>query len=59
MIVIMHENNIQTLYAHMKEIYVANGATVTQGQVIGAVGLTGKTTGPHLHIEVRGAVNPF
>ena len=59
MIVIVHENNIQTLYAHLKEIYVSAGTTVTQGQVIGAVGNTGRSTGPHLHIEVRGAVNPF
>ncbi len=59
MIVIVHENNIQTLYAHLKEIYVTQGAVVTQGQVIGAVGNTGRSTGPHLHIEVRGAVNPF
>jgi murein DD-endopeptidase MepM/ murein hydrolase activator NlpD len=59
MIVIVHENNIQTLYAHLKEIYITPGSTVTQGQVIGAVGNTGRSTGPHLHVEVRGAVNPF
>jgi murein DD-endopeptidase MepM/ murein hydrolase activator NlpD len=59
MIVIMHENNIQTLYAHLRDVYVSSGATVSQGQVIGAVGNTGRSTGPHLHIEVRGAVNPF
>lgn len=59
MVVIAHENNIQTLYAHMKELYVTPGQTVTQGQVIGVVGNTGKSTGSHLHIEVRGAVNPF
>ena len=59
MIIISHENNIQTLYAHVKEMYVTPGTQVTQGQVIGAVGNTGHSTGPHLHIEVRGAVNPF
>jgi LysM repeat protein len=59
MIVITHENNIQTLYAHLKDVYITPGSTVTQGQVIGTVGNTGRSTGPHLHIEVRGAVNPF
>jgi len=59
MIVIAHENNIQTLYAHLSQLYITPGQTVTQGQVIGAVGTTGRSTGPHLHIEVRGAVNPF
>lgn len=59
MIVIAHDNNIQTLYAHLSEVYVTSGATVEQGQVIGATGNSGRSTGPHLHIEVRGAVNPF
>lgn len=59
MIVISHDNNIQTLYAHLKDVYITPGSTVTQGQVIGTVGNTGRSTGPHLHIEVRGAVNPF
>lgn len=59
MIIIIHENNIQTLYAHLRDVYVAPGTVVTQGQVIGSVGNTGRSTGPHLHIEVRGAVNPF
>ena len=59
MIVIAHKNNIQTLYAHLSTVNVIQGANVEQGQVIGAVGNTGKSTGPHLHIEVRGAVNPF
>ncbi len=59
MIVIAHKNNIQTLYAHLSQVYVQTGATVEQGQVIGALGNTGRSTGPHLHIEVRGAANPF
>jgi murein DD-endopeptidase MepM/ murein hydrolase activator NlpD len=59
MIVIAHKNNIQTLYAHLSQVYVQTGVTVEQGQVIGALGSTGRSSGPHLHIEVRGAANPF
>ncbi len=58
-VVLQHNNNTQTLYAHMKETVVSVGEHVSQGQTIGYVGLTGKTTGPHVHFEVRGAVNPF
>lgn len=58
-IVVRHPNGTQTLYAHLSQNYVFAGATVVQGQVIGAVGNTGRSTGPHLHFEVRGAANPF
>ncbi|MBP6855289.1 MAG: M23 family metallopeptidase [Candidatus Pacebacteria bacterium] len=58
-VVIKHSNGTQTLYAHMSKVSVPLGATVTQGQVIGAVGNTGRSTGPHLHFEIRGAKNPF
>lgn len=58
-IVIKHDNGTQTLYAHLSENYVFAGARVVQGQVIGAVGNTGRSTGPHLHFEIRGARNPF
>ncbi len=58
-IVIKHSNGTQTLYAHNSKNYVSVGDTVTQGDVIGLVGNTGKSTGPHLHFEVRGAKNPF
>ncbi|MES2213816.1 MAG: M23 family metallopeptidase [Patescibacteria group bacterium] len=58
-VVISHANGTQTLYAHMSTNKVVVGQTVTQGQVIGAVGMTGKTSGAHLHFEVRGAKNPF
>ena len=59
MIVIAHDNNIQTVYAHLRAVYVTSGQTVSQGQVIGELGNTGRSTGPHLHFEVRGAKNPF
>jgi LysM repeat protein len=58
-VVIQHPNGTQTLYSHMKSTGISQGSRVTQGQVIGYVGATGKVTGPHLHFEVRGARNPF
>jgi murein DD-endopeptidase MepM/ murein hydrolase activator NlpD len=58
-IVIKHENGTQTLYAHNNSNIVGRGAYVQKGQVIGYVGTTGKSTGPHVHFEVRGAKNPF
>lgn len=58
-IVIKHKNGAQTLYAHLSSNGVGVGAVVSQGEVIGAMGNTGKSTGPHLHFEVRGASNPF
>ncbi len=59
MVIITHEKGVQTVYAHLKDIYITSGQSVTQGQVIGGVGNTGRSTGPHLHFEVRGAKNPF
>ncbi|MBI2109014.1 MAG: peptidoglycan DD-metalloendopeptidase family protein [Parcubacteria group bacterium] len=58
-IVVSHDNGTQTLYAHLNGTIVHQGATVVQGQVIGYVGSTGLSSGPHLHFEVRGAKNPF
>jgi murein DD-endopeptidase MepM/ murein hydrolase activator NlpD len=58
-IVIRHGNGVQTLYAHLSSVSVAPGAYVAQGQTIGGMGNTGKSTGTHLHFEVRGGSNPF
>lgn len=58
-IVISHDNGTQTLYAHNSSNLVGVGQYVQQGQVIGYVGNTGRSTGPHVHFEVRGATNPF
>ena len=51
-IVISHGNGYTTLYAHLSSRLAAAGDNVTQGQVIGKVGSTGASTGPHLHYEV-------
>lgn len=58
-IVIRHANGTQTLYAHNSRNNVSVGDTVRQGDVIGSVGSTGKSTGSHVHFEIRGARNPF
>jgi len=49
---IAHNGNIQTMYGHMSRIVAQSGAFVRQGQLIGYVGSTGLSTGPHLHYEV-------
>lgn len=58
-IVIEHKNGTQTLYSHNQENIVSFSQTIVQGQVIGYVGSSGRSTGSHLHFEVRGARNPF
>lgn len=58
-VVITHDNGTQTLYAHLKSATVTQGQQVSDDQLIGYVGMTGHTTGPHVHFEVRGAANPF
>ena len=58
-VVIAHNNGTQTLYSHLEKTLTQVGAQVSQGQTIGFLGNTGKSTGPHLHFEVRGAKNPF
>jgi murein DD-endopeptidase MepM/ murein hydrolase activator NlpD len=55
MVEVRHNGKYETLYAHMSRLArgIRSGATINQGQVIGYVGSTGRSTGPHLHYEVR------
>ncbi len=52
MIVLDHGGSMSTLFGHCSQIFVSAGQTVERGQAIGAVGSTGRSTGPHLHFEV-------
>ena len=61
MTLIDHGNGVVSAYAHQSRFAVGQGARVSSGQVIGYIGMTGSTTGPHLHLETRvggSAVNP-
>ncbi len=60
-VAVEHGSQIQTRYAHMSRLNVAEGQRIQKGDVIGYVGSTGRSTGPHLHYEVRidgAAVDP-
>ena len=50
---ITHENGYETLFAHLSEIDVQIGQTIKAGDVVGKLGSTGRSTGPHLHYEIR------
>ena len=62
MVMIDHGNGWQSLYGHMSQVNVHCGQGVSQGEVIGLMGSTGNSTGPHVHLELRndvyGTVNP-
>jgi murein DD-endopeptidase MepM/ murein hydrolase activator NlpD len=51
--VVTHAGGYQTVYAHLASIDVAPGDKVSAGSLLGRAGATGRTTGPHLHFEVR------
>ena len=53
MVVINHGNGVETYYGHCSKLYVKAGQHVNQGDAIAAVGNTGNSTGPHLHLEIR------
>lgn len=52
-IIIDHGNGLQTLYSHNSKNFIKVGDSVHKGQTIGLIGMTGRTTGPHVHFEVR------
>ncbi len=58
LVIIEHPNGTRTLYAHMSKVIVSTGQQVNRGELIGYVGNTGKSTGPHIHFEVFNAKNP-
>jgi len=53
LVIISHGNGVETYYAHCSELYVQVGQSVSQGEKIAAMGSTGRSTGPHLHLEIR------
>lgn len=56
---ITHDKGIMTLYSHLSQALVQAGQSVRQGELIALMGTTGRSTGCHVHFEVRGAINPF
>jgi murein DD-endopeptidase MepM/ murein hydrolase activator NlpD len=58
-VVIRHNDGYSTLYAHCNSLSVRNRQSVSQGQTIASVGTSGRTTGPHLHFEIRRGKSPM
>ena len=62
LVIVDHGGQLETRFGHLSQLMVSRGQSVVQGQVLGLVGSTGRSTGPHLHYEVRRgrlAVNPL
>jgi murein DD-endopeptidase MepM/ murein hydrolase activator NlpD len=61
-VIVRHEGGLETIYSHAARNHVSEGQAVTAGTVLADVGSTGRSTGPHLHFEVRKdgrSVNPL
>ncbi len=58
-IIIQHPDGITSLYGHLNKVMVDVGQQVRQGEQIGELGNSGRSTGPHLHFEIHGAKNPL
>jgi murein DD-endopeptidase MepM/ murein hydrolase activator NlpD len=58
-VILRHDDNLTTLYAHNSHLEVKQGDTIKQGTVIAKVGSTGHSTGPHLHFEIRVGEKPI
>ena len=52
-VMIRHDNGLVSLYAHNSQLVVSAGQRVEKGQVIAKIGSSGRSTGPHLHFEIR------
>jgi murein DD-endopeptidase MepM/ murein hydrolase activator NlpD len=62
LLILQHSGGVETYYAHLSRIQVMEGQRVARGELIGAVGMSGRATSPHLHYEVRiggSPVNPY
>jgi murein DD-endopeptidase MepM/ murein hydrolase activator NlpD len=53
LVILNHDDGSSTYYAHLGRIFVSEGETVSRGQTVGWMGLTGRTTGSHVHYEIR------
>jgi murein DD-endopeptidase MepM/ murein hydrolase activator NlpD len=58
-VVLVHRGNFSTIYGHLLERRINAGQNVGAGDIIGTVGSTGMSTGPHLHFEIRNAGEPW
>lgn len=58
-VMVRHRTGVETYYAHLASTAVQEGDRIEAGDLIGAMGDTGRATGCHLHFEVHGAINPF